>query len=352
MNSILRKIEAKLINKNIIITNKYDTYYLTSFKSSNLIIFFINNKWYAGTDSRYIEEAKKSIEDMYVIDISKKGWFNKVLDKNEIKEIYLNEPDTTITMLKSYKKSFEKYDIDVKTTNYGWIRNETNNQIIDNLKKSSKINDEIFIKLKKQIKVGMSEKEIKNILLKLVIDSEADEISFDPIVAAGTSTSNPHWTASEKILEPNELLTIDAGVFYNSYASDMTRTFVPQGSVSIEEEKIWKTVKKALDESTKLIKAGVLTKDLYNVANNIINDAGYKGYFNHALGHGLGLEVHDSPNLSPMSNEILSEGMVITIEPGIYIPEKYGVRLENAILVKKDGYEILNNSKIELYEKK
>ncbi len=214
---------------------------------------------------------------------------------------------------------------------------------------SSKLNDRLFKNVLNKIKVGMTEKEVRSMLLKEFADSDAEGPSFDPIVASGPSGSNPHWTASERKIKSNEMVTIDMGVFYKGFASDMTRTFVVNGKVSSEEEKIWNIVKESMEKSIEAIKPGVKCSDLFNISMEVIEGYGYGKYFTHSLGHGLGVEVHDYPSLSSKSNAILQPGMVITIEPGIYIPGKYGVRLEVAVLVTDSGYEVLNETPIELY---
>lgn len=348
MNSILKLIKENL-NKNILFTNEKDVYFLTRFKSTNLSVFLLNGDWYAMTDPRYIEAAKKNILWMKVIDSSVKGWFQKILEDHKINEIFLSEGNTTILQLKNFKKLFDKYGISVKTFDYGNIRGNYNDQDIALLRESSLINDNIMNEIKKEIRVGMSEKEVSNIILKKIIDSKADRPSFDPIVASGISGSNPHWESSEKIINKNEMVTIDIGVYYKGMASDMTRTFIVKGEVSAEENKIWEIVNNAMEVTISMIKPGMLCSELHNKSIKIISEKGYGKYFTHSLGHGLGVDVHDSPNISKYSTELLKAGMIITIEPGIYIPGKYGVRLEQAVLVTKDSYEVLNKEENRIF---
>ncbi|NQX83436.1 MAG: aminopeptidase P family protein [Mycoplasmataceae bacterium] len=350
MNLNLKRIKEKLKNKNVIISDVNDVFYLTRFKSSNLIVLLINEIWYAATDSRYLELAKKNIKGMKIIDSSKDGWIKSIIKNNSFTEIYLNESNTTISLFKSYKKLLSsKYGINVKSLNYGNIRDKYIVDDIQHLINSSKINDEIFSNIVSKIKIGMTEKKVESIILKEIIDSKADGPSFHPIVASGASGSNPHHLATNKVINKNEMLTIDMGVFYNGFASDMTRTFVVQGKISNEEQKIWNVVKSTMEHCIEMIKPGVSCKELHQYSINMINKKGYGKYFNHSLGHSLGIEVHESPNISIYSKDYLKEGMVITIEPGIYIPNKYGVRLEQTILVTKNGYKLLNKTKISIF---
>ncbi len=348
MNTILKKTIKKLNSKNVLITNTNDVYYLTRFKSSNLTVLHINENWYAVTDKRYLERAEKEITNMRVIDQADKGWLKKLMEDNNQDTLYLSKSDTTILSFEFYQNWGVENNINIESIDYGYIRNEYRDEDLELMKDSLAINERIFEETREQIKVGMTEKEVRSIILSKVSESEADDVSFDPIVASGKSGSNPHWTASDNVINANEILTIDMGVFYKGFASDMTRAFVVEGQLSEEEQKIWEVTKETLDGSIKAIKAGVTCKELHQLSLDIMDKHGYKEYFTHSLGHGLGVEIHDSPSLSINSKEVLEAGMVITIEPGIYIPGKYGVRLEETVLVTENGYEVLNNLEIKL----
>ncbi len=347
MNSILNKTKNKL-NKNVLITNNHDVYYLTRFTSSNLTLMLINGEWYALTDPRYLENAKNSIEGVKVIDSSKQGWMDLILSENEFSEIYVNDTDISIKEYEILKEAYSTKGIEVKTFNYGFLRDGYLEEDIARMKRSSKLNDDILQSVMKEVKVGMTEKDVRAIILKKIVDSEAEAPSFEPIIGAGPSGSNPHWQASDRVIQANEMLTIDMGVFLEGWASDMTRTFVVEGEVSEEEVKIWNVVKEAMERCIEIVKPGVTAKELHELAVEIIDSYGYKEYFTHALGHGVGIEIHEQISLSTKSTASIEEGMVITIEPGIYIPGKYGVRLEQAVLVTKEGYEILNSTPVEL----
>lgn len=352
MNTILKKLENKLKNRNVLFTDEHDVYYLTRFKSSNIKVLLANKKWYAITDSRYIESAINSIKNMSVVNMSDKEWLKKIISENNFNEIYLNSSSVTLYEFSNYKKIFkEKYNIEVKEFNYGYIRDVYLPNDIKLLKESLKINEEIFENVLNKIKIGMSEIDVEKIILKEIIDSPAEKPSFDPIVAVGSNGSHPHWTASNKIINENELITIDMGVFYKGFASDMTRTFTLGDKLSDEEKKIWNIVKETVDVSIKAIKPGVPTKKLHNLAIETMKKYGYDKYFTHSLGHGLGVEIHDDPVISKNSNDVLNEGSIITIEPGIYIAGKYGVRLEQEVLVVENGYEVLNKNEIKLFVK-
>ncbi len=348
MNSILNKTKTKLNNKNVYITEKDDVYYLTRFKSSALSVFYVNGKWYALTDQRYFENATKSIQNMEVIDIADKTWVDRVF--HNVKTIYVDSNDITVERFNGIQKAWAERDIEVIAEPFPTIRYGYSGEDVQSLIDSSSLLDEIFARVFEKIEVGMTEKDVEAIILKEVIDSKATGVSFDPIVAAGTSSSSPHWSPSDNVIKEGQLVTIDMGVVYKGFCSDMTRTFVVGGTTSGEEELIWDIVKNAMEESTKLIKPGITGKELDEYARKIIEDAGYGEYFTHGLGHAVGINVHEMPRINKLGTDPIKPGMVITIEPGIYIPGKYGVRIENSILVTEEGYQVLNKTPINLYK--
>ncbi len=348
-NKILKHIENKLGDGNFLIQKTNDVFFITRFHSSNLTLLLINGKWYALTDQRYFNAMKDSLNNFEIIDMHSKGWLKKIKEENNFDSLIIDESHHTISSSNGIKKMFANESIEVITRDFGYIRDIYLEEDLNKLREAVKINDEIFNEVKSEVKIGMTELDVYKLIMTKIINSKADKESFEPIVAAGINGANPHHHASNKVIKENEMLTIDMGVFYKGFASDMTRTFVVFGKASKVEEEIWNTVKYAVEQCISLIKPGVAAAELHNKAAQIIKDAGYDGYFNHGLGHGLGVEIHDKPVLSPRSNDILKEGQSITIEPGIYIPGKYGVRIEQDIIVTKDGCEVLQNSPIELH---
>ncbi len=347
MNSILNKTKTKLNNKNVYITQDDDVYYLTRFKSSALSVIYANHKWYALTDQRYFENATKQIKGMEVIDIANTGWFDKVFHK--VKEVYVDSNDITVSRYEAMKDAWAEKGVQLISEPFPTLRCGYQDEDIESLKESSIIIDEIFTSIRGKIQVGMTEADVESMILKEVIDSRASRVSFDPIVASGPSGSNPHWSPSSKVINANEMVTIDMGVIYNGFASDMTRTFVVEGKASPEEELIWDVVKESMDSAISIIRPGITGKELDDHARKIIDEAGYGKYFTHGLGHGVGINVHEMPKVNKLGNTPIEPGTVITIEPGIYIPGKYGVRLEQSVLVTNDGYEILNKAPVEMY---
>ena len=219
---------------------------------------------------------------------------------------------------------------------------------LDNIKMAAKIADEAFQHILKCIKVGVRERDIALELEYFMKKNNASSVSFDTIVASGIRSSMPHGVASDKIIEYGDVVTLDYGALYNNYCSDMTRT-VFVGEPNRDLLKIYDIVKKAQLEGINRVKDGVMASDVDKAARDIIRESGYGDYFGHALGHGVGMEVHEQPGVSKRSDIMLEDGMVITIEPGIYVPNLGGVRIEDMVVVRDDVPEVLTKSSKDIF---
>jgi Xaa-Pro aminopeptidase len=188
----------------------------------------------------------------------------------------------------------------------------------------------------KEIRPGETEKEIAARLQYLMLHYGAENMSFDPVVVSGPNGSLPHGVPSEKTIQSGEFVTMDFGCIYHGYCSDMTRT-VAVGSVSDEMRRVYETVLTAQKAGIAAAAAGVTGRTVDGAARKVIEDAGYGDYFGHSFGHGVGVEIHESPNASPRNETPLPAGAVISAEPGIYLPGKLGVRIEDVVIVKEGG---------------
>lgn len=202
--------------------------------------------------------------------------------------------------------------------------------------KAAAIGDKCYEHVLNIAKVGMSEiklaKEIEKTLRKL----GGEDLSFPTICVSGERTNLPHGEPTEKLLEDGDLVTVDFGAVVDGYCGDMTRTFA-MGHVTDEKRKVYDTVLRAQEEALGEIKAGVPCIHIDSIARGIINEAGYEQFFIHGTGHGVGKEVHENPYLNKTSREVLEENMAVTVEPGIYIPGKFGVRIEDLAIVMDFG---------------
>jgi Xaa-Pro aminopeptidase len=195
--------------------------------------------------------------------------------------------------------------------------------------------------------VGVTEKDIERELQYLIKKKGAEELGFDTIVASGKRSSLPHAIPSDKKIEKGDFVTMDFGAMYKGYRSDMTRTIVV-GEADDKQVEIYNIVKAAQQKAVNAIKAGVSGKVPDDCARGHIIAAGYGDFFGHGLGHGVGLDIHEEPFMSPSCERTLEAGNIITVEPGIYLPDWGGVRIEDTVLVRAEGVEILTGSSKEL----
>lgn len=207
---------------------------------------------------------------------------------------------------------------------------------------SSHINDLCMEEFKNTLKVGVSELELQNKFYEIYKKHGVDRVSFTPIVAFKATAADPHHEPDDKtILEEGDMVLFDVGGVYKDYCSDMTRVFFTGEPTDFQRE-IYNLVRKANEEAIKAIKPGVKLSDIDSIARNIITDAGYGKCFTHRLGHFIGIEDHDFGDVSESSDIIAAPGMIFSIEPGIYIKDKIGVRIEDLVMVTEDGVLVLN----------
>ena len=222
------------------------------------------------------------------------------------------------------------------------LRNIKNESEIENIREAAKLADKCIEIGTEFLKVGVTEREVVNHIENEIKKFGVSEMSFDTMVLFGDHAASPHGTPGERKLVKDEYVLFDLGVIYNHYCSDMTRT-VKFGTPSEEAQTIYNIVLEAETNAIEAIRAGVPLQDIDKIARDIISDAGYGDYYPHRLGHGLGLEEHEYQDVSSTNSNLLEAGMVITIEPGIYVPNVAGVRIEDDILVTENGYEILTH---------
>jgi Xaa-Pro aminopeptidase len=310
------------------------------------------NKLVLATDSRFTFDAKTQAP-LYEVYCYKKGLAKELPDIMEaagIKKAGFESVrvsyDLFDRMDKSVKESRKNLILKPVSGVVEKLRQLKDEDEIDQIKKALETAEKGLLKIKPDLKPGMTEEEGAWLLEKTLREMGAQGLSFSTITASGINAAKPHAVPSEKIFKEKETILFDWGILINRYCSDITRSFYLNKKDS-EFDKIFSIVKKAQDAGTNAIKAGVKAKDADKAARDIIEKSGYGKYFGHGLGHGVGLAVHEAPRLSPLTDEVLEEGMVVTIEPGIYIPEWGGIRLENMAVVRKDGAEILNTTKPE-----
>lgn len=325
--------------------------YLSGFTGSTGYIIVGRNNADFITDFRYMEQARLQCKG-YNVNVQSGSIYdevNRLVKEYGIKKLGIEEDFMTVSMYEELKSKVPGIELHPAKNIFSKLRIRKDSAEIESISKAAEIADEAFSHILSFIKPGVRETEVALELEYFMKKKGASATSFDSIVASGVRSSMPHGVASEKKIEDGEFLTLDFGCVYNGYCSDMTRT-VFVGKAEEKHRKIYNIVLKAQVEALKGIKPGVTGKAVDKIARDIITKEGYGEYFGHGLGHGVGLAVHEGPRLSVLGEDILEPGMVVTDEPGIYIPDFGGVRIEDLVLVTETGALSLSKSQKELIE--
>lgn len=335
-----------------LITSDINRRYFSGMKSSAGIVLVFREKAYLIIDFRYYEKASETVKFCEVIlqsDLSEQ--IKALCTKHKAKTISVETHTMTLLELESYKSKLPEFDFDTSNTLSDLIDNLRAIKDKDEIAKiieAQRIAEKAFDNVLNYIKVGKTEKEIAFELDSFMLQNGAESISFDTIAISGKNTSLPHGVPSDKQLYSGEFIIMDFGAVYEGYHSDMTRT-VCLGEPTDEMRRVYEIVLNAQLAALKSAHAGLKGCELDKIARDIITAEGYGANFGHSLGHGVGMEIHEFPNSSPKSETVLEENMVVTVEPGIYIPQRFGVRIEDFVVIKNDGCEnMTKTSKIML----
>lgn len=340
----LKKLSVQLSDKKVgaLVTSETNIRYLTDFPNSEGTLFITREKSYLLVDFRYGEAARKFVTNCEVIVYdSYSETLKSIAEKHGIKELLIEISTVTVKMADSFKKIFSEVGCKL-------VSDDTLDRLISNLRiikssdeiakieKAQRITEEAYLELLNIVKPGVTEAELALELEFLMRKKGAEGISFDLITITGKKTSMPHGVPGNDLVQRGDFVTFDIGAIYDGYHSDMTRT-IAVGEVSDEQREIYNIVLEAQLTALSKVKAGVKASDVDKAARDIIINRGYGDNFKHSTGHGVGLDIHEQPLLSPKSPSILSSGMIVTIEPGIYLPGKFGVRIEDMVAVTKEG---------------
>jgi len=323
--------------------------YYASFTGTSGFIYSDCVNDYFLTDSRYMEQAKDQCDGFKAVEISKEHSIMDFLAEKRPNRLFVEESHVTMAFQAKLKKNLKNAVLVGLDDIIASQRIIKDNIEIKKISNAANIADKAFSHIIKFIRPGLSENEIALELDFFMRRHGASGLSFETIVASGARSSMPHGTATDKIVKNGEFITMDFGCVYEGYCSDMTRT-VHLGTASKDEKSVYSIVLKAQKKALEAIRDGCLAQSVDKIARDIIIENGYGDFFGHGLGHGVGLDVHEEPRLSPAGDVILSSGMVITDEPGIYLPGKFGVRIEDLLVVRKDGFDILSKSPKKLIE--
>ena len=341
----LRNLMKEKEADSVLVSKKENVVYLSGFTGSDALLFITKAKKFLVTDFRYLIQAsqecgqyevrkyKDSIEDE----------IKSLVFENDVSNVGIEEKDLT---------HFRYNKITDKIPNTGIIyfgeiletlRIIKDDKELKNIRKSVEITDDVFKEVLKYIKPGVTENEIASEIQYHIRKKGGTGQSFEIIVASGLRSALPHGVASDKKINNNEPVVIDFGSIYNDYCSDMTRT-VFVGEPTEELKKIYNVVLKAQKNAIDYIKEGIVCKEADSIARDYIAKNGYGDYFGHALGHGVGLEIHENPRLSTKCDIVLKSGMTVTVEPGIYIENIGGVRIEDLVVIKDNKADVMSSS--------
>ncbi|MCM3179987.1 M24 family metallopeptidase [Cytobacillus horneckiae] len=344
----LRATFEKLGIDGFLVTSSYNRRYMSNFTGSAGVVLISNDKALFITDFRYTEQAGKQCQGYEVVQhtgsIPEK--LASLVQQLGIKKLGFEQDHVTYSSYQTFDKAIdaELVPISGEIEKLRLIKDESEIKI---LKGAANIADAAFTHILNFIQPGKTEIEVANELEFFMRKEGATSSSFDMIVASGHRGALPHGVASDKVIEKGELVTLDFGAYYNGYVSDITRT-VAVGQPDAKMQEIYHIVLEAQLRGMKGIKPGITGKEADALTRDYITEKGYGDNFGHSTGHGIGLEVHEGPGLSSKSDIVLEPGMVVTCEPGIYLPGLGGVRIEDDTIITKDGNENLNSSKKEL----
>jgi len=324
----------------VLITSDINRRYFTGMKSSDGIVLAFPEKAYLLIDFRYIEKARNTVTACEVIELNKTvEQIKELMKKHNAKSIAVESMQMSVHRLNMFKKSMPEYEFvstDELSNEISRLRTVKTEWEIEKIQKAQQIAEKAFDEILNFIHEGVTEREISLMLDNTMYKNGAEAMSFETIALAGKNTSMPHGVPSDYTVKNGDFVLMDFGAVYDGYHSDMTRT-VCVGKPTEEMEKVYNIVLEAQLEALSAVKSGITGKQLDSVARDYISDRGYGEAFGHSLGHGVGMEVHELPNASHRSEAVLKPNNVITIEPGIYLPDKFGVRIEDFVVVTENS---------------
>ncbi len=328
-------------NEAVLLTKPEHVFYLTGFSGSYGFVILTKKETMLATDQRYWLKAK-AVKKRGVKLFNVQGdWPEQLNEKiKTIETIYFEDEHLTVSGLKRWKKTLPKRAWKSSRSVLQKKRLIKSAAELEHLRMAAEKGDKVLQKVLPHIKAGVREKEIAD-LLRQYSHELADGVSFDPIVAFGVNGASPHHQSGDTKLKKNDAILIDQGVKYKHYMSDMTRCFfIGKGLGPVQE--MYELLLKVQQSTVEMVRSGVKISDLAIAARAMLGKE--EKYFTHSLGHGIGLEVHESPGVSSRSESILRAGMVITIEPGIYKAGLGGVRIEDTVIVTDDACEVITKS--------
>ena len=332
----------------LIVYSPYNLRYLANFTGTTGFALVTLKDAYFVTDARYTLQAQSQAKGFHVIE-HKTGWvpaFEKLIRDNQLKRVGFEADHVSVSQLEIFEEAFDTTLVPTQKVveKIREVKDEGELQII---RKACSISDAAFLHILNFIKPGVTEIQVANELDFHMRGLGATGVSFNTIIASGIRSSMPHGVASDKVIEKGDLVTLDFGCYYDGYVSDMTRT-IAVGEPIDQLKEIHDVVLQAHLKVSEAAGPGKTGVELDKVARDYIASRGYGEYFTHSTGHGIGLEIHEAPNVSRIATQAFVPGNVITNEPGVYLPGIGGVRIEDDIIINETGGEVIQTVPREL----
>ncbi len=332
-------------NEAFLVTSEENTRYITGFPHSEGRVLITETEALFFVDSRYIEAVTKSVKSCEVaLMTSFHKQLSEIIGKLGVKTVFTEAEGISVAdfsaLCKNVPCEFRAEKTDELLTS---LRRKKSEEEKHKILKAQAIAEKAYDHILGFIKEGVTEREIALELDFFMLKNGAECVSFDTIAVSGKNTSLPHGVPSDKKIAHGDFITMDYGAVVDGYHSDMTRT-VAVGEVSSKQIEVYETVLSAQKKGLEVLRAGISGFDADKAARDIIAQAGFGEFFGHGTGHGVGLQIHESPRLSPKSKHILETGDVVTVEPGIYIPDNFGVRIEDMAIITENGFENLTKT--------
>ncbi len=347
-----KQIAAKLGDYGVdalMVTSAPGEYYTAGFYGEGIALVAPGEALYI-TDSRYIESAEKTVQDAAVVMVDRNRNYtalvNEFLDRLGVKRLGVEERYMTLASYEDYKEKLHAELVPAGKLLLE-LRAGKDSHEIECLIHAQRIAEKALDEILKFIKPGVTEREVAARLTYDMLRFGAEKNSFDPIVVAGPNGSLPHGIPGDRPIQSGDFVTMDFGCKWGGYCSDMTRT-VAVGRPTEEMVKVYQLVLKAQLAGIAASRAGVPGKEIDGAARRVIEEGGYGAYFGHGYGHSVGLEIHESPNANTSDATPMPVGAVVSAEPGIYLPGKFGVRIEDVVIMEEGGCQVITKAPKEL----
>lgn len=344
LEQLMERLPSKI--DGLLISSDVNRLFLTGFRSSDGYLLVTAGGSVFLTDSRYIEEARRVVKCCEVREFTSfSAQMPELCREFGCRKLGVESERLTVGSLKAFRRELTGVSVTTVGTDrlINSLRSVKTRGQVENILAAQSIAERAFEHIKGFIRPGVTEKEIALELDFFMLSHGAEALSFETIAVSGANTSKPHGVPTDKRVEYGDFVTMDYGAVFNGYHSDMTRT-VAVGAVTDEQARVYETVLRAQLAALEVLRPGLLCSEADAAARSVIADAGCGEFFRHSTGHGVGIEIHENPYLSPKSKQRLSRGNVVTVEPGIYIPGKFGVRIEDMALITETGCENLTKS--------